>query len=62
MRELRAIDTTLINSTMMPQIVLLSVVFLGEFPDLIDWVGLILLAIGIAAVQVLQVRRKQRQN
>jgi drug/metabolite transporter (DMT)-like permease len=61
MRELRAIDTTLINSTMMPQIVLLSIVFLGEFPDLIDWVGLILLGIGIAAVQVLQVKRKDKQ-
>jgi drug/metabolite transporter (DMT)-like permease len=61
MRELRAIDTTLINSTMMPQIVLLSIVFLGEFPDMMEWVGLILLAIGITAVQVLQVRRKEKQ-
>lgn len=60
MRELRAIDTTLINSTMMPQIVLLSIVFLAEYPTFTDWVGLVLLAIGIAAVQVLQVRRKER--
>jgi drug/metabolite transporter (DMT)-like permease len=59
MRELRAIDTTLINSTMMPQIVLLSIVFLGEYPDLMDWLGLTLLAIGISAVQILQVRRKE---
>jgi drug/metabolite transporter (DMT)-like permease len=58
MRELRAIDTTLINSTMMPQIVLLSILFLGEYPDLMNWIGLILLAIGITAVQILQVRRK----
>jgi O-acetylserine/cysteine efflux transporter len=58
MRALRAIDTTLINSTMMPQIVLLSIIFLGEFPDLSDWIGLVLLAIGIAAVQVLQAKRK----
>jgi drug/metabolite transporter (DMT)-like permease len=58
MRALRAIDTTLINSTMMPQIVLLSILFLGEFPDLSDWIGLVLLAIGIAAVQVLQPKRK----
>jgi drug/metabolite transporter (DMT)-like permease len=58
MRALRAIDTTLINSTMMPQIVLLSILFLGEFPDLSDWIGLVLLAIGIAAVQVLQAKRK----
>jgi drug/metabolite transporter (DMT)-like permease len=58
MRDLRAIDTTLINSTMMPQIILLSIVFLGEFPDLMGWIGLFLLAIGIAAVQVLQARKR----
>jgi len=58
MRELRAIDTTLINSTMMPQIVLLSIMFLGEYPDFTDWIGLILLMIGITAVQILQARRK----
>ncbi|TFG33601.1 hypothetical protein EU527_07660 [Candidatus Thorarchaeota archaeon] len=58
MRELRAIDSTLINSTMMPQIVLLSIVFLGEIPDLLDWIGLILLAVGITAVQIIQAKRK----
>jgi drug/metabolite transporter (DMT)-like permease len=61
MRALRAIDTTLINSTMMPQIVLLSILFLSEIPDLTDWIGLTLLAIGIAAVQVLQAKRKPEQ-
>lgn len=59
MQDLRAIDTTLINTTMMPQIVLLSIIFLDEFPDLVDWIGLFLLAIGITAVQVLQARRKK---
>ncbi len=58
MRELRAIDTTLMNSTMMPQIVLLSIMFLGEFPDFTGWIGLILLTIGVTAVQILQVKRK----
>lgn len=62
MQELRAIDTTLINSTMMPQIVLLSIVFLGEFPDLLGWIGLILLAIGITAVQILQTKRKESKR
>ncbi|MDH4215043.1 MAG: DMT family transporter [Candidatus Thorarchaeota archaeon] len=59
MRVLRAIDSTLINSTMMPQIILLSILFLGEFPDLLDWVGLILLAVGITAVQIFQTRRRK---
>ena len=56
-RILRAIDMTLINSTMMPQIVILSIIFLGEFPDALDWVGLILLAISVSAVQVIQTRK-----
>jgi len=57
MRVLRAVDMTLINSTMMPQIVILSIIFLGEFPGPLDWVGLILLAISVGAVQYLQTKR-----
>ncbi|TFG31364.1 hypothetical protein EU527_12685 [Candidatus Thorarchaeota archaeon] len=58
MQELRAIDSTLINSTMMPQIILLSILFLGEIPDLLDWIGLVLLAIGITLVQIIHTKRK----
>ncbi|TFF91095.1 hypothetical protein EU545_05680 [Candidatus Thorarchaeota archaeon] len=57
MTHLRAIDMTLINSTMMPQIVLLSLLFLGEYPSIPDWIGLTLLAVSVAAVQVLQFKR-----
>ena len=56
MRVLRAVDMTLINSTMMPQIVILSIIFLGEYPEPLDWVGLILLAISVGAVQYLQTK------
>ena len=59
-RILRAIDMTLINSTMMPQIVLLSIIFLGEFPDPTDWIGLIILAISVTAVQYLQTKRAEK--
>ncbi len=54
MRILRAIDMTLINSTMMPQIVILSLFFLGEYPNYLDWIGLIILVISVTAVQILQ--------
>jgi drug/metabolite transporter (DMT)-like permease len=57
MQTLRAVDSAIINSTMLPQIVILSIVFLGEMPDLVDWFGLILLALSVAAVQVLQARK-----
>jgi len=58
-RILRAIDMTLINSTMMPQIVILSIIFLGEFPDPIDWIGLIILAFSVTTVQYLQTKRAE---
>jgi drug/metabolite transporter (DMT)-like permease len=57
MQVLRAVDISVINSTMLPQIVVLSIVFLREMPDLLDWAGLILLALSVAAIQVLQARR-----
>jgi drug/metabolite transporter (DMT)-like permease len=57
MRVLRAVDMTLINSTMMPQIVILSFIFLAEYPELLDWLGLILLAFSVAAVQYIQTKR-----
>ncbi|MGY5864416.1 MAG: EamA family transporter [Candidatus Thorarchaeota archaeon] len=53
-RILRAIDMTLINSTMLPQIVLLSILFLEEQLDYLDWIGIILLTVSVAAVQVIQ--------
>ena len=58
MQELRAIDMTLINSTMMPQIVLLSIWFLGEFPTPQQWIGLVLLAMSVFGVQIFQVRKQ----
>ncbi len=57
MQVLRAVDISVINSTMLPQIVVLSIVFLGEMPDLIDWAGLIILALSVAAIQALQAKR-----
>jgi drug/metabolite transporter (DMT)-like permease len=60
MQVLRAVDMALINSTMMPQIVILSIIFLNELPGLLDWMGLILLGFSVAAVQYLQTRRMNK--
>lgn len=62
MRVLRAIDMTLINSTMMPQIVILSIFFLGEYPNYLDWIGVILLAVSVAAVQILQASKSNNEK
>jgi drug/metabolite transporter (DMT)-like permease len=61
MQRLRAVDSTIINSTMLPQIVLLSIIFLGEMPGLLDWFGLAILAMSVALVQISQARRENNQ-
>lgn len=61
-RILRAIDMTLINSTMLPQIVILSILFLGETLDYLDWIGIILLAVSVAAVQVIQASKANNSD
>ncbi len=62
MRKLRAIDSTLINSAMLPQTVLLALVFLGEIPEILEWFGLFLLAGSMIVVQVSQAKSESTQN
>jgi len=57
MQYLRAVDMSLIQSTMMPQIIILSVIFLGEIPTILDWIALSLIAISVLLVQVSQARK-----
>jgi O-acetylserine/cysteine efflux transporter len=60
MQNLRAVDTALINCLMLPQIVFLSILFLGEIPSLMDWIGIGLVAIGVFMVQLNQAKRKSK--
>ncbi|MHA1902754.1 MAG: DMT family transporter [Candidatus Thorarchaeota archaeon] len=62
MQTLRAVDSTIINSTMLPQIVLLSIVFLGEMPGLLDWLGIGILGACVFLVQVSQARRLSEEE
>ena len=57
MQYLRAVDMSLIQSTMMPQLVILSIIFLGEIPSILDWIALSLIAVSVLLVQVSQARR-----
>lgn len=60
MQKLRAMDLTIINSTMLPQIVLLSIIFLGELPVLKEWIGLFLIVISTLLIQLSQARRESK--
>ncbi|UCE13354.1 MAG: EamA family transporter [Candidatus Heimdallarchaeota archaeon] len=61
MQKLRAMDISIINSTMLPQIVILSMIFLGEMPLLKEWLGLGLIGISTLLVQFTQARRDSNQ-
>lgn len=62
MQTLRAVDSSIINGTMLPQIVVLSIVFLGEFPEPLDWIGLVLVGLSALLVQVSQARRIRKNE
>ncbi|MHA2238900.1 MAG: EamA family transporter, partial [Candidatus Hodarchaeales archaeon] len=56
MQKIRAMDISIINSTMLPQIVFLSILFLDELPTESQWFGLIILIISTLFVQLNQAR------
>ena len=59
MQSIRAMDISIINGTMFPQIILLSIIFLAEMPSINEWIGLAVLVI---ATFILQVNRARVTN
>ncbi|NHJ01431.1 MAG: hypothetical protein EAX86_04780 [Candidatus Heimdallarchaeota archaeon] len=62
MKHIRAMDISLINSTMLPQIVLLSIVFLEEHPTMFEWLGLGLIVFSVAFIQWNQTRNNNNKR
>ena len=62
LQTLQAVDSTLINSTMLPQIVILAYVFLGERPNLLDWIGILIVIVSVIVIQVNQARNSNNTN
>jgi len=56
MKRIRAMDMSVINSLMLPQIVILSIIFLGEMPLLNEWIGLIIM---VSMTFILQLSQAQ---
>jgi drug/metabolite transporter (DMT)-like permease len=52
LRTLSAVESSILNSLMMPQITILAVVFLGEGLTIKEIVGLILIFAGVIVVQL----------
>lgn len=52
LRTLSAVESSIINSLMMPQIAILAYVFLGEALDAKEIIGLLLVSLGVIVVQL----------
>ena len=59
LRTLSAVESSIINSLMMPQIAILAFVFLGETLNGKEILGLILVSLGVIVVQL---QKKQVQS
>ncbi len=62
MRRLTALETTIINSTMLAQIAILALLFLGEVPTTIDWIGIILVMLAAMFIPLLRTRNGTSPN
>ena len=61
MQKLRAMDITIINGTMLPQIVLLSIIFLNELPQIHEWIGLMILIFATFMIQFIQAKKNSNK-
>jgi len=60
MQRLRAVEITIINSTMMGQIALLALIFLGELPTLADWIGIALVMVSALLIQMFRIQNPKK--
>ena len=61
MQKLEALEISIINNTMLFQITILAVIFLGERPTAVQWVGLAVVALVGMALPIIG-NRKKRKN
>jgi drug/metabolite transporter (DMT)-like permease len=58
MQRLTALETTIINSTMLAQIAILAFFFLGEIPTPIDWMGIVLVMVSAMLIPLFRSQQK----
>ena len=62
MATLRALDTSLINNTMLPQITILSIIFLQESINLLETVSLVIILVSVILIQVHSINKQNNKN
>lgn len=58
MQRLTALESTIINSTMLAQIAILALIFLAEIPTPIQWVGIAIVLIAAMLIPILRTRQE----
>ncbi|MHA2502455.1 MAG: DMT family transporter [Candidatus Kariarchaeaceae archaeon] len=59
MEFLKAYESSIINNTMLPQITLLAVIFLGERPSPMQWISLAIMVISAIAVVAIEPSKRE---
>lgn len=54
MQRLTALESSIINSTMLAQIAILAIIFLGEIPTVIQWIGIITVMVAAMLIPILR--------
>lgn len=62
MQRLTALESTIINSTMLVQIAILSFFFLGEIITVFDWIGIILVMIAAMLIPILRTKSQDKSS
>ena len=52
LQKLKAVEISIINNTMLVQIAILALIFLGERPSVLEWVGVSIVAISALLLQI----------
>jgi drug/metabolite transporter (DMT)-like permease len=52
MKTLRALDISLINNTMLPQITILSIIFLAETVTPLEFFSLVIVLVSVVLIQI----------
>ena len=62
MQKLKALEISIINNTMLFQITVLAVVFLGEMPTLLQWIGLTIVALVGLLLPIINAKNKEKDK
>ncbi|MHA1116624.1 MAG: EamA family transporter, partial [Candidatus Heimdallarchaeaceae archaeon] len=59
MQKLKAVELIMINNSMLAQIAILAVIFLGECPLIIEWIGLTIVGLCSIFIQIFRDNEKK---